>query len=211
MKGCYFVTGTDTEIGKTHSVCYLLQKYGRAGLTTMGLKPVAAGSDNGVNEDALMMKQYASLELPLDMINPFCFKEPCSPHISAKLESCELKRDEIVKVLKETLDRTQSDLCFIEGAGGWYAPLSDTISWKEVVQSMKLPVIFVVGMKLGCLNHAMLTEKALLADGIEVSGWIANKLSDNMPFYQDNLNTLNTHLSTPMLAEIPYGALLLKD
>lgn len=206
MKGCYFVTGTDTEIGKSYAIAYLLQKYQAKGLSTLGLKPVAAGMENGVNEDAVILQKYSSLDLPIDTINPFCFKSPCSPHIAAREEGCELHALDIKNALSHPLSLF-ADLCLIEGAGGWYAPLSDDITWAEFVKVMKIPVIFVVGMKLGCLNHALLTEKALLSDGIEVKGWIANTLSPDMFKYQENLDTLKARLVSRFLCEVPYKAL----
>lgn len=205
MKGCYFVTGTDTEIGKTYSICYLLKKYAADGDSTLGLKPVAAGIENGVNEDAVLLQRYSSIDLPIDSINPYCFESACSPHIAAAEEGIQLTARDIKNALSHPLS-LKADLCLIEGAGGWYAPLSDEITWSEFVNEMEIPVIFVVGMKLGCLNHALLTEKALLTEGVEVKGWIANALSADMFKYHENLETLKTRLSSPLLAEIPFGA-----
>jgi dethiobiotin synthetase len=205
MKGCYFVTGTDTDIGKTYATCYLLNKYREQGLTTLGLKPVAASGDDGA-----LLQRFSTLSLPLDSINPFYLEEACSPHIAAQTQGLELTVRSLRNAIAYPLS-LKADLCLIEGAGGWYVPLSDRICWTDVVRSLDIPVIFVVGMKLGCINHAILTEKALLNEGMKIKGWIANNLSDEMFKYDENLATLKSKLVSPLLEVIPYKALLSSD
>lgn len=203
LKGTYFITATDTEVGKTFVSCYLLKKQQAQGDHTLGLKPVAAGSEKGINEDAVLLKNASSINLSLKHINPFCFKDACSPHIAAAMEGVELRAENVVEALQYPLSMSY-DLCLIEGAGGWYAPLSDSETWRDIVRLLNVPVIFVVGMKLGCLNHALLTERALLHDGVEIKGWIANSLSKSMFQYDENLRTLKQNLTSPLLEIIEF-------
>lgn len=204
MKGTYFVTGTDTEIGKTYASSFLLKKYARLGWKTLGLKPIASGAVDGQSEDALALKAASSIDLPLDMVNPFCFAPPIAPHIAAREAGIEISSQGLLEGLAPSLSIT-ADLCLIEGAGGFCVPINETEMWEDVVRAFDIPVILVVGMRLGCLNHAMLSERAIIGAGLTYKGWVANQLSPNMDSYQENLQTLKAKLHSPLLEEVPYG------
>lgn len=233
----YFITGTDTEVGKTYVTCQLLNAAQRLSLRAIGYKPIAAGCElvNGewVNEDALnIQKASAKIRvgeviedvgglkadsenrkcgqtLPLRQINPIALKPAIAPHIAALEESVTLTFDKIAQGL-DLLKTYQPDLLLMEGAGGWRLPLTvgdeytPTYYLSDVVKSLKMDVILVVGMRLGCLNHALLTAEAIRADGLAIKGWVANDVTGNMTRYQENLYSLKAMLPEPLLAEIPY-------
>ena len=203
MKGRYFVTATDTEVGKTYVSAYFLKKYQDQGYQTLGLKPVASGTIDGVNEDALHLQKSSSIKLPLDTINPFCFEAFCAPHIASLETGTFINTAGILTALQKPLS-LESDLCLIEGAGGWSVPINDKEMWVDVVRALNVPVIFVVGMRLGCINHALLTERAIISDGIPIKGWVANMLDNDMDKFQENLDTLKSRLQSPLLEIVPY-------
>ncbi|OJF67604.1 dethiobiotin synthase [Alteromonas sp. V450] len=236
----YFITGTDTEVGKTYVTCQLLQAAQKASLSAIGYKPIAAGCEQidgeWVNEDALNIQKACSKirankaikitdnnelksvnenneesgqTLPLHQINPIALRAAIAPHIAALEEGVALTFDEIAKGLDE-LNAYQPDLLLMEGAGGWRLPLTvgdeytPTYYLSDVVKVLKMDVILVVGMRLGCLNHALLTAEAIRADGLTIKGWVANDITGNMARYQENLHSLKAMLPEPLLAEIPY-------
>ena len=206
----WFITGTDTEVGKTVASCALLQAAAAAGYRTAGYKPVASGSENtaqGVrNSDALALQAACTLTLPYEMINPLAFIEPTSPHIISAYE----QRPIHFSVMSEGLERlsTLADWVQVEGAGGWFTPLSETTTFADWVVAEQLPVILVVGIKLGCINHALLTAQAIQAAGIPLVGWIANDIEPQGKWHQQYLATLTQRLSAPLLGEIPWFASL---
>ena len=211
----YFVTGTDTEVGKTYVTCHLLRAATQAKLSSIGYKPIAAGCDlidgEWVNEDAANIQQASGLTLPISEINPIALKPPIAPHIAASEAGVELTQDAIEKGLNH-LQSYNVDFLLMEGAGGWRLPLSlgndnaPTRYLSDVVKSLNMPVILVVGMRLGCLNHAMLTAEAILADGLTIAGWVANDVTGNMTRYDENLASLKAMMPAPLLAEIPFNA-----
>ncbi|HNN87204.1 MAG TPA: dethiobiotin synthase, partial [Pseudomonadales bacterium] len=158
MKQIFFIAGTDTDAGKTHIACQLLRAAQQRGLRTLSLKPLAAGAENTVeglrNSDALMLQQASTLQLPYADINPFCFAEAIAPHIAAEKNGARLSAKEIAQRVHQVLNTVDFDYALIEGAGGWRVPLNETETLADVVKLLNLPVILVVGMKLGCLNHA---------------------------------------------------------
>lgn len=211
----YFVTGTDTEVGKTYVTCHLLRAATQAKLSSIGYKPIAAGCDlidgEWVNEDAANIQQASGLTLPISEINPIALKPPIAPHIAASEAGVELTQVAIEKGLNH-LQSYNVDFLLMEGAGGWRLPLSlgnDNVPTRylsDVVTSLNMPVILVVGMRLGCLNHAMLTAEAILADGLTIAGWVANDVTGNMTRYDENLASLKAIMPAPLLAEIPFKA-----
>lgn len=211
----YFVTGTDTEVGKTYVTCHLLRAATQVKLTSIGYKPIAAGCDlvdgEWVNEDAANIQKASGLSLPISEINPIALKPPIAPHIAASEAGVELTQDAIEKGLNH-LQSHNVDFLLMEGAGGWRLPLSlgsDNVPTRylsDVVKSLNMPVILVVGMRLGCLNHAMLTAEAILADGLTIAGWVANDVTGNMTRYDENLASLKAMMPAPLLAEIPFKA-----
>ena len=204
----YFIAGTDTEVGKTYVTCHLLKAAARAQKRTVGYKPIAAGCEqiNGqwINEDAKQIQQAGSMSLPIDMINPIALVPPIAPHIAAQECGLVLDSEVIVRGL-QTLQHEAPELLLMEGAGGWRLPLTDTRFLSDVVVDLKMDVILVVGMKLGCLNHAILSSEAIINDGLNLVGWIANDISGNMPRYKENVATLKKALPAPMLMEIPFS------
>ena len=211
-----FITGTDTDAGKTYVSVLLLKAMNQAGLQTIGFKPIAAGCDStseGLrNEDATNLQSAASTSLPYDLVNPVAFVEPIAPHIAAQKIGINID----MQVVSSTLQQLQSknaDVLLIEGAGGWRLPVSLACAEGEqnrflsdFVAQQKLPVILVVGMKLGCLNHAALTLEQVKRDNCEVVGWIANQVDPKMACYAENLMSLKSLLDKPFLGEVAYNS-----
>ena len=205
----FFITGTDTDVGKTICCKALLQAANKQNLSTLAYKPIAAGceiTEAGLrNDDALVLQENSSVAVPYQAVNPIAFQLPIAPHIAADLENKPISIDVISQGL-HNLQQKNADLLIVEGAGGWRLPLNDKQMLSGWVVAQKLPVILVVGMKLGCLNHAVLSYETILNDGLNVVGWIANQLQPDMPYYQENLQLLNGKIAAPMIAEIPYSS-----
>ncbi|WP_179291471.1 dethiobiotin synthase [Enterobacter cloacae] len=204
----YFVTGTDTEVGKTVASSALLQAARLQGKTTAGYKPVASGSEmtaQGLrNTDALALQRNSTLPLDYAAVNPYTFAEPTSPHIISADEGRPIAFSVLSDGLR-ALER-QADWVLVEGAGGWFTPLSDELMFADWVQREQLPVILVVGVKLGCINHAMLTAQAVQLAGLRLAGWIANDVVAPGKRHQEYLATLRRVLPAPFLGEIPWLA-----
>lgn len=206
MSRCVFITGTDTEVGKTLVSQALIIALTKVGYRVSGFKPIAAGcevTEQGmVNEDALALQQASNVALNYRDINPFALLLPTSPHIAAERESISIDFEVLdIALEKQTL---MSDIVVVEGAGGWRVPVSHNTFLSTWVKQQRLPVIMVVGIRLGCLNHALLTLELIESDGLEVIGWVANAVDENFAFYEDNIRFLENHISAPKLAEIPY-------
>lgn len=204
----YFVTGTDTEVGKTVASSALLQAARLQGKTTAGYKPVASGSEmtaQGLrNTDALALQRNSTLPLDYAAVNPYTFAEPTSPHIISADEGRPIAFSVLSDGLR-ALER-QADWVLVEGAGGWFTPLSDELMFADWVQREQLPVILVVGVKLGCISHAMLTAQAVQQAGLRLAGWIANDVVAPGKRHQEYLATLRRVLPAPFLGEIPWLA-----
>ncbi|MCE9678941.1 dethiobiotin synthase [Shewanella sp. AS1] len=202
----YFVTGTDTDSGKTLIGSALLYKAKQQG-TTLGVKPIASGCEmttQGLrNSDALSLMAQSSLKLPYEQINPFAFAPAIAPHIAAKQAGQSLSVASIERHLR-TLPFHKVDFSLIEGAGGWRLPLGEGAYLSDLAKALELPVILVVGLKLGALNHAVLTQEALLADGLEIAGWVANRVDPKMSVPEENLQSLHEMMSSPCLGVVPY-------
>lgn len=206
MKG-YFVTGTDTGIGKTRVSAGLLKAMSKAGMKCAGMKPVASGAGmtaEGLrNEDALALQAAASVKKPYAVVNPYCFAPPVAPHLAA--------REAQVEIGLEPIRAAYSELCLgadavvVEGVGGWQVPLSETLELTDLARELELPVLLVVGMRLGCLNHALLTARAIRADGLELAGWVANAMDPDFQRPEANLATLAAELQAPLLGALPYA------
>ena len=203
----YFIAGTDTGIGKTLVTSAFLHRGNELGLKTMGLKPVAAGcekTDDGLkNEDAILLSEYASIKLAYQQINPIALQSPLSPHIAAEKEGKRLSVDRLIGYCRGSM-MTPSDLCLIEGAGGWRVPINAVEYLSGFAKALNIPVILVVGMRLGCLNHAVLTMETISRDGLQVAGWVANHVDPNMDALDENIETLKHIFPMPCLGEIPY-------
>lgn len=206
MNKRWFITGTDTEVGKTVASCALLQAANRAGYRTAGYKPVASGSDltpDGVrNGDALALQRNSSLELGYREVNPYVFEEPTSPHLVSRTAGIAIDRAVMSQGLAAL--EQKADWVQVEGAGGWFTPLSETYTFADWVREQQLPVILVVGVKLGCINHAMLTAAAVQAAGLRLAAWIANDVAPPGARHQDYLASLQARIPAPMLGEIPW-------
>lgn len=202
----WFITGTDTEVGKTVASTALLQAAKAAGFRSVGYKPVASGSEmtaEGVrNGDALALQRNSVLALPYERINPLAFIEPTSPHIVSAEEGRPITFARLSAGLKALT--SEADWVLTEGAGGWFTPLSDETTFADWVQQEQLPVVLVVGIKLGCINHAMLTAQAIQASGLRLAGWIANDIQPPGKRHREYMATLIQRLPAPLLGEIPY-------
>ncbi|MFG1174959.1 dethiobiotin synthase [Erwiniaceae bacterium CAU 1747] len=206
MSKRWFVTGTDTETGKTTASCALLQAASAAGYRCAGYKPVASGCEvtpAGIrNQDALLLQRFSSVDLPYDMVNPLAFLEPTSPHIVSAEEQRPIAFSQLSAGLEAVAQ--QADWVLTEGAGGWFTPLSAEKTFADWVVQEQLPVILVVGVKLGCINHALLTAQAVASSGLTLVGWIANGIQPAGKRHAEYLATLRHLLPAPMLGEIPY-------
>ena len=204
-----FITGTNTDCGKTTVACQLLQHFNQLGKKTVGIKPVASGAeltDEGLrNEDALALQYYSSLKLPYSSVNPFVFEPPIAPHIAAQQAKKSLSVEILLKACEQAL-KTEADLIIIEGAGGWLVPLNEEETLADFAKSVEASMILVVGMTLGCLNHALLTEQSMRQMKVKIGGWIANEIDPSMQCRDENLSTLQNRLQLPYLGNIPYQA-----
>lgn len=206
-KRTFFIAGTDTDAGKTVVSAALLAAANKKGWSSMGLKPIAAGcerTDEGLrNSDALILQEAASIKLHYDQVNPVTFEPPIAPHIAAIHEKRMLSADRIAALCKGALMQP-ADFAVVEGAGGWRVPLNQRETMAHIPKQLNIPVIMVVGMKLGCINHALLTAEAIARDGLQVAGWVANRVDPQMDCYDENVDTINSMLRAPLLGEIPF-------
>lgn len=184
-----FVTGTDTDCGKTTVSVKLLQQFQQQGLRTIGLKPLASGSDP-YNGDVIALQKAASIQLPYDEVNLHSFKDPIAPHIAAVQEGIVVNLQHLVDQV-EHAKRYHPDIILIEGCGGWCVPINATTTFADYVNTIGAEVYCVVGVKLGCINHATLTLRALQQDQVNIGGWIANVFDSSMQALDENLSTLH--------------------
>ena len=205
-KKVLFVTGTDTDIGKTLIATGLLEAANKQGKRTAAIKPVAAGcSDTGEgpqNEDALMLQAAASTELSYQQVNPVALDEPMAPHIAAKEQGKQLSANRLTGFCRG-ITLLPVDLVVIEGAGGWRVPLNNRESMAEIPKQLNAEVVLVVGLKLGCINHALLTAQAIRSDGLKIAGWVANTMDEDMLRLDENIDTLKQLIDEPCLGVIP--------
>ena len=202
----FFVTGTDTEVGKTLVSAALILKLRNQGLNAMGFKPVVAGTyqnSNGstLNEDIETLRIASDLKPGQVDLCPYVLDTPAAPHLIASKQGICLDLDTILQAFQQI--QNQSDLIVVEGAGGFLVPLNEDQDLGHLAQKMGLPVILVVGMKLGCINHALLTCEAIQSRKLKIAGWIANSLSIEMPLLQENISTLQSRMDAPFLGLIP--------
>ncbi|MDX9707258.1 MAG: dethiobiotin synthase [Azospira sp.] len=204
-KNAWFIAGTDTEVGKTRAACALLHALRARGLVAVGMKPVAAGTDlSGMNEDVAALIAASSFTAPPERVNPYCFADPVAPHLAAREAGVTMCAAPVLAALGE-LGR-QADAVVVEGVGGFLVPLADGFDAADLAVALALPVILVVGMRLGCLNHALLTQEAIRARGLPFAGWIANRIDPHMSRFAENLQTLERRLEAPLLGTIAHGA-----
>jgi dethiobiotin synthetase len=201
----YFITGTDTGVGKTLVSCALLHGFAAQGKRVAGFKPVAAGVDaDGMNDDAKALLAAGNIPLSYEQVNPYCLREAIAPHIAAKRENVHIELPRIVAACRELA--AQADVVIVEGAGGFIVPLNDSQNTAGLAKEFGIPIILVIGMRLGCLNHAMLTIEAINTRGLSLAGWVANKLCKDMPALQQNIEALSERIAAPLLGIVPHMA-----
>lgn len=204
MNPAYFLTGTDTEIGKTFITCALLQHAAQRGLRAAGVKPVAAGTDaDGRNDDVENIRAASTVALADDILNPYCFSAAIAPHIAASEEGRRIEFATIQRACRQAMQ--QADLVIVEGVGGFRVPLGGDGDSADLAVALALPVILVVGMRLGCINHALLTAEAIAARGLTLAGWVANRIDPAMARFDENLATLQALLPAPLLGVVPHN------
>lgn len=200
-----FITGTDTGVGKTLFCAALLHALAALGVRAVGMKPVAAGAESKdgvwVNEDVAMLAAASGLEAPPELVNPYLFREAIAPHLAADHKGVAIEIPRIAAALDELAGL--SDMVVVEGVGGFRVPLGPGRDTTDLAVRLDLPLILVVGMRLGCLNHALLTAEAIAARKLKLAGWVANRIDPDMPAYDENLATLTKLLDAPLLAELP--------
>ena len=206
MSAAYFITGTDTDVGKTTVAAGLLHAARQAGKSTAAGKPVASGCEvtsRGLrNADALALLAECSLPLTYAEVNPLAFEPAIAPHIAAREVGVTLTVDSLLVPMQAILDK-QAQFTLIEGAGGWRVPLSGQDSLSGLAQALDLPVILIVGVRLGCISHALLTAEAIARDGLQLAGWVANIIGPKTSRLEENLATLAERLPAPCLGRVP--------
>ena len=202
----YFITGTDTDVGKTYVTSALVRHFAKMKLKTIGMKPVAAGCEltNGdlLNEDVTQLMQASNVNAPLALVNPYAFVPAIAPHIASKLAGITISLNVIINAFEKLTQL--ADVVIVEGAGGFCVPLNTSETTADLAVKLNLPMILVVGMRLGCINHALLTMQAIQARGLTVAGWVANQVAGEMSMYQDNFDALKQRIDAPCLAEVKW-------
>lgn len=200
-----FIAGTDTGIGKTHASIALIKCLQAQGYRVAGMKPIASGAEwqhgRWVNDDALQLQQASDGQPIYDHINPYCFALPVSPNFAAEQEERVIELSVIEQSYSEL--KKDNDIVIVEGVGGWRVPFTDELQSSDLVRNLDLQVLLVVGMKLGCINHALLSRDAILADDLELKGWIANCLEDDYLMSNRTLDYLDYNLSCKRIGNIP--------
>jgi dethiobiotin synthetase len=202
-----FITGTDTGIGKTRFTLALMEKLKSQGINVSGMKPIASGAvfENGklINDDARLIMEHCSQPTDYSLINPAVFELPVSPHIAAQQKNEVVDLGQIVDSYMKLVSNCGSVV--VEGVGGWRVPISNSLSVVDLVKALNLPVILVVGLKLGCINHAILTAETIKADGLPLIGWVSNQLDHGYLCVEETIKTLNQALACPQIANLPYA------
>ncbi|MEZ0238128.1 MAG: dethiobiotin synthase [Methylophilaceae bacterium] len=206
MKHGFFVTGTDTGVGKTLISSALVHYFAQSGLRVAGMKPVAAGCERVgahlLSEDVASLRDAGNVDIPLEVINPYAFEPPLAPHIAAEAEGVRIELTIIHEAFKKAADTV--DILVVEGVGGFRVPLNDQEDTADLACRLGLPIILVVGLRLGCLNHALLTAESIVARGLKLAGWVANCIDPEMEMQQENLAALGKRISAPCLGVVSY-------
>jgi dethiobiotin synthetase len=204
----YFITGTDTGVGKTLIACSILRAFADRGLRAVGMKPVASGAVPGgnglVHDDVERLIAAGNLTAPREHVNPYCFAPPIAPHIAAAEAGIKIDPDHIGRCFNALTER--ADVVIVEGVGGFRVPLGPGADTAQLAARLALPVVLVVGMRLGCLNHALLTAEAIAGRGLVLAGWVANHLDPQMAAADENVRALETLITAPLLARIAFAA-----
>lgn len=205
MSQAYFIVGTDTNVGKTYVASALVQHFASAGLKTIGMKPIASGCELNeknelINEDVTALSNASNVTAPLDLINPYRFAPAIAPHIAAEQAGVQIDINHIQQAYAQLT--SLADVLVVEGAGGFYVPLNTTQTLADLAVLLDIPVILVVGMRLGCINHALLTVEAIHSRGLKLAGWIANEISPNFAMFDENLSSLKQRIAAPCLSVV---------
>ena len=202
----FFITGTDTDVGKTWVALGLITALKKNHLKVMAMKPIACGcqvtSEGLRNDDAQLLSQHASTTQPYELVNPYAFAEAIAPHLAARHEGVDIHVANIVRAYAEIAHH--ADCVVVEGVGGWQVPISDTQTTVAIAQALALPVILVVGIKLGCLNHALLTSESIERSGVSFAGWVATAIDRSCVGIEENIRALRERISAPLLGVVPY-------
>ncbi len=202
----YFITGTDTGVGKTFVTCALLHTLKAQRIAAIGMKPVAAGGnmtpDGLRNDDIEALREASSVKLASEDLNCYLFAEPIAPHIAAANEDVDIDLD----VIRQRFDQLAelADVVLVEGVGGFIVPLGDSVDTADLAADLDLPVILVVGIRLGCLNHALLTQEAIRVRGLTLAGWVANQIDPNMSEFDANVDALEERIRAPLIGVIEW-------
>lgn len=205
MKQSYFVIGTDTNVGKTYVASALVRHFAAKGYSTIGMKPIASGcmrDGNGVllNDDVSALAAASNVPASLDLINPYRFEPAIAPHIAAAQVE-KIVDPEVIKLAYQQL-KALADVVIVEGAGGFLVPLNNQETLADLAVLLNIPVILVVGMRLGCINHALLTVEAIKSRGLTLAGWVANRVDAEMPVFEENLVSLQQRIAAPCISVV---------
>jgi dethiobiotin synthetase len=203
MQKALFITGTDTDVGKTHVACQIIQQYVAQGLKVVGMKPVAAGCElvDGVwlNEDVQKLTAASNVDAPAELVNSYCFKEYIAPHLAAEKAGVVIELGTILAAYQQLT--TMADVVVVEGAGGFLVPLNNRVGLADLAQALAIPVVLVVGMRLGCINHSLLSMESIKAHGLTLHGWVANHVDPEMALREENVRTITEQLDLAPLFE----------
>lgn len=206
-KQAFFITGTDTDVGKTYIASALVKHFCEQGLQALGMKPVAAGAEmvNGLllNSDVTELIKVGNVDADLKLINPYVFAPAIAPHIAAEQAGIRVSLDNI----QQSFDvlQTKADVVVVEGAGGFRVPINREQTMADLAVKLNLPIILVVGIRLGCINHALMTAGSIRAAGLNLVGWVANRIDPNMPAIEENIATLKAMIKAACIADVAWG------
>ncbi|MDV6344450.1 dethiobiotin synthase [Nitrosomonas sp. Is37] len=199
----YFVTGTDTGVGKTLTSCALLHAFAMAGKSAIGMKPIAAGCENGKWIDVERLVEASNVPAARELINPYALVQSIAPHIAARQTGIVINIATVQRAFKALQE--MAEVVIVEGAGGFLVPLDDRYDSSDLARTLGLPVVLVVGLRLGCLNHALLTARAIHVSGLSLAGWVANQIDPHMESQAENIHTLQHRLNCPLLGVLPFS------
>lgn len=206
IRKAFFITGTDTNVGKTRVAISLLKKLNAQGYSTVGLKPLSSGcykTNEGLrNQDATALQQAASIKLPYEWVNPLAFEPNIAPHLAAQEVNVRLSVASLFEACEPALN-LDPDVLIIEGAGGFLCPLNERETMADFSRKLSFPVILVVGMRLGCLNHSLLTCHSIHMHGLQSAGWVAHSPKEKMPYLEENISSLKKLIAIPYLGIHP--------
>lgn len=210
MTAGYFISGTDTGVGKTRITVALVRSLGERGLLVAAMKPIASGCQETAqglrNDDALQLQTAANIAVPYQMLNPYAFAPPIAPHIAASQEGVIIDIQYIVSCFEQLA--TQAQRVIVEGVGGWQVPLNEAQTTADLARALGLPVILVVGLRLGCINHTLLSCEAIRQSGLPLAGWVANHVEADIACSDEIIATLQQRLQAPLLGEVPFDSVM---